>query len=256
MELAFQQIGSGEPVIILHGLFGMSDNWMSIAKSLSEEYTLYLLDLRNHGRSPHHEKMNFQLMARDVTEFIEAHNLEDVTLLGHSLGGKVAMQMAVNHALYLKKLVIVDIANKVYRTSYFEQYIEAMLSMDLKKINTRKDAEKAFLKHENVQPVVLQFLLKNLYRDKNNSFKWHLNLPALKENMDNLLQSVDIKAPVTTDTLFIKGADSGYITEEDESVIGKQFTHVKIVTIENANHWVHFTAAHNFLKALKHFQKN
>jgi pimeloyl-ACP methyl ester carboxylesterase len=166
------------------------------------------------------------------------------------------MQTAVSFPQNLKKLVIVDIANKVYRTSYFEQYLDAMLGMDLREISTRKDAEDAFLKYKEVEPVVLQFLLKNLYREKSNSFKWHLNLTALKENMDNLLQAVNIESPITTDTLFMKGSESGYITTDDETVIHEQFAQVKIETITGANHWVHFTARQNFIRSLKHFQKN
>jgi len=256
MELAFKQIGSGPPIVVLHGLFGMSDNWMNIAKALSLENTFYLLDLRNHGRSPHDDEINFQLMAEDVGEFLISQKLKDVTLLGHSLGGKVAMQTAVNAPQYLNKLIIVDIANKIYHTSYFEEYIDAMLAMDLSSITSRNDAEKSFLEKRNVETEVLQFLLKNLYRDENNHFTWRLNLSALRNNLDNILTDIKIELPVFIDTLFMSGSESGYITLEDESRIRKEFQNVTIATVKGANHWVHFSAQQNFIDILRNFQKS
>jgi len=254
MELAFKQLGNGIPVVILHGLFGMSDNWLNIAKALSDEYAFYLLDLRNHGRSPHSEQMNFRLMSEDVIEFLDFHNLKDVTLLGHSLGGKVAMQTASQHPDSLNKLVIVDIANRVYRNSYFEEYIDALLEIDLDSLESRKDAENAFLKHKKVEHTVLQFLLKNLYRDENNSFKWRFNLKALKDNLENLLDVTALQSPVMVNTLFMKGSESEYITSKDTSAIHKQFSNCRIAEINGANHWVHFTAQRNFIDVFKSFQ--
>jgi len=253
MKLAFKQIGSGPPVIVLHGLFGMSDNWMNIAKKLSSEYCFYLLDLRNHGNSPHDDQIDFPLMAQDVREFLDSHHLTDVALLGHSLGGKVAMQTAVQSDQNLDKLIIVDIANKVYQTSYFEEYIDAMLAIDLSAVESRRDAEKVFLEQKNVDVAVLQFLLKNLYRGKDNNFQWRLNLQALKNNMNNLLTDIHIDKPVKTKTLFMKGSESAYIKKEDETGIKNEFENVQIVSIEGANHWVHFSAQQNFITALKSF---
>jgi esterase len=255
MKLAFKQIGAGPPIVILHGLFGMSDNWMNIAKKLSAEYCFYLLDLRNHGHSPHDDQINFQLTADDVTEFLDTHKLFDVTLLGHSLGGKVAIQTAVQSAYYLKKLVIADIANKVYQTSYFEEYMNAMLSIDLSDIQSRKDAEKAFLAQRVVEPAVLQFLLKNLYRDADNNFKWRLNLKALKNNINNILTDIKIEDPVQIATIFMKGSESAYIRPEDETRIKSEFENARIVMIDGANHWLHFSAQDNFITALKNFQE-
>jgi esterase len=256
MKLAFKQLGNGRPVVILHGLFGMSDNWLNIAKALSDEYSFYLLDLRNHGRSPHSDQMNFKLMSEDVVEFLDFHNLQDITLLGHSLGGKVAMQTAAQHPERLGKLVVVDIANKVYRNSYFEEYIDALLEIDVNRIESRKEAQNAFLRQKKVEPAVLQFLLKNMYRDKDNSFKWHLNLKALKSNLENLLDVTALKSPVILDTLFMKGSESDYITSQDIQDIYEQFHNCQIAVIDGANHWVHFSAQKNFIDAFKSFQNS
>jgi len=256
MDLVFRKIGSGPAIVVMHGLFGMSDNWMNIAKELSSRYTFYLLDLRNHGRSPHDDDINFELMAEDVAKFLDTSKLKDITLLGHSLGGKVAIQTAAHFPQYLKKLVVVDIANKVYQTSYFEEYIDAMLSIELESIRSRRDAEGAFLEKRNVETGVLHFLLKNLYRDENNHFKWRLNLLALKNNMNNLLTNIKIESTITTNTLFMKGSESGYITQQDEGEIKKDFQNVRIAEVVGANHWVHFSAPKNFINVLTDFQKS
>lgn len=253
MDLAYKSIGSGPPIIVLHGLFGMSDNWMSVAKALSKDYTFYLVDLRNHGRSPHSDALSFQLMAEDVAHFLETHQLNQVTLLGHSLGGKVAINVADQFPKYLEKLVVVDIANKVYQTSYFEEYIDVMLQMNLNEIKTRSDAEKAFMQQRKVDIAVLQFLLKNLYREDDGTFKWRLNLTALKENINNILTDVKLNSPVKIETLFMKGSQSTYISAEDEKNIKRDFENVRIKTIPGANHWVHSSAQQNFINALLDF---
>lgn len=256
MDLACKQIGSGPPVVVLHGLFGMSDNWLSIARELKEHYTFYLPDLRNHGRSPHDKLINYDVMAKDVTVFLDKYNLKKITLIGHSLGGKVAMNLAALYPAYLRKLVVVDITNKIYRSSYFEEYIDVMLSLDLTKLHSRREAEEAFLNKKEVPFNILQFLLKNLYRNNDNQFKWRLNLTALKENMGNVLSAVNISSPVLTDTLFMKGSESNYILEQDYKDIKKDFPNANVVVIDGANHWVHAAAPQNFIKAFLNFQES
>jgi pimeloyl-ACP methyl ester carboxylesterase len=253
MKLHFQKLGEGPVIVVLHGLFGMSDNWLTIAKKMEFEYCFYLLDLRNHGRSPHSNEFNYQQMGEDVQEFCESHNLTKVNLLGHSMGGKVAISFANNDPGHLEKLIIVDMANKVYTSSIFEKFIEVMVSVDLEKISTRKEAENMFLQKMNVYPAVLQFLLKNLYRDKNNKFNWYLNLHALKENLENILTKVVLDGPIKINTLFMRGSDSDYIKEGDEREIKEQFINSRIITIDGANHWVHSSAQQNFVRALRNF---
>lgn len=253
MKLHFKKIGKGPVIVILHGLFGMSDNWMTIAKTLASDYCFYLLDLRNHGRTSHSMEFTYQLMANDVAEFLEDHRLKDIILIGHSMGGKSAMSFASSHSELLNKLVIVDIANKNYKTSYFEKYIDVMLSFDLKEIKSRKEAETLFMEKCTVYPGTLQFLLKNLYRDEKNIFFWRLNLNSLKKNLPNILSKVNIPNPVVTQTLFMKGAKSDYISDEDAGDLQKQFVNSQIVEIDGATHWVHSTAPHNFYEALTAF---
>lgn len=253
MDLAFKKVGSGTPLVILHGLFGMSDNWMSIAKALSDKYTFYLLDLRNHGHSPHTDNIDFPLMAEDVVHFLDTHNLKKVILLGHSLGGKVAIQVADKYPSLLSKLIVVDIANREYKSTWFEDYIDVMLGIDLEDIHTRKEAEQSFLTQKNVEITVVQFLLKNLYRNEKNEFCWWLNLKALKNNMTKLLAHVELTSKIGVHTLFIKGANSHYISAEDEAVIQNSFLNSHIVTIPGANHWVHAAAPQLFIKELNGF---
>lgn len=253
MKLNFKKFGKGPAIIILHGLFGMSDNWMTIAKMLSRQYCFYLLDLRNHGQSPHSEEFDYTLMANDVAEFLDDHNLKNVNLLGHSMGGKAAISFAVSYAHLIKTLIVVDVANKNYSSSYFENYIDVMLSLNLQEIRTRKEAEKAFLEKLPVYPIVLQFLFKNLEREENGSFSWKLNLVSLKNNLPNILKKVAVPKPIITRTLFMKGAESDYISAEDFRDIKTQFINSRITEIAGANHWVQSTAPHNFIKALTTF---
>lgn len=253
MRLHSKIIGKGPVIVVLHGLFGMSDNWLTVAKNLSNQFCFYLLDLRNHGRSEHSIDFNFELMAEDVIAFCEDQNLTDISLLGHSMGGKTAICVAVKKPHILKNLIIVDMANKNYNSSIFRKYIEIMLSMDLPELKSRKDAEEIFREKHLANPAVMQFLLKNLYRDEKNHFKWRLNLPSLRDNIDNILMKIEIENPILLNTLFMKGSESDYITEEDEREIKEQFINARVVTIEGANHWMHSSAPSNFMHALTTF---
>ena len=253
MELNFKQIGKGPAIVVLHGLFGMSDNWISIAKKMSDDYCFYLVDLRNHGKSPHSEVFNYDVMTHDVKLFLEKQNLSEVTLVGHSMGGKVAIGLSVKYPQFLKKLIVVDVALRKYQSKHFARFINTMLAVDLHKEQSRKNIENYLLSELKIHPAIILFLLKNLYTNADNKFHWRINLHALKKNIDPILGSIDIDEPVMIESLFMKGSESDYIMPDDERVIKQKFPNSQVIEIEKATHWVHSSAPLNFEKALRNF---
>lgn len=237
MELQAKIQGQGPAVIILHGLLGTMDNWQTIANSISETHTVCLLDLRNHGRSPHAEKMNYHLMAEDVASFMSENWINSAVVIGHSMGGKVAMQLAMDNPDLVEKLIVVDIAPREYKPGHLEIF-KALSSIDLKKLKDRREAEK--LLSESIDDIsTVQFLLKNLSREKDGSFSWKMNLPAIEANYKSIIASIESIEQFEKPTLFIKGSRSNHIVEGDTELINKLFPNSKIVTIEGAGHWVH-----------------
>ncbi|MBC7476354.1 MAG: alpha/beta fold hydrolase [Candidatus Sericytochromatia bacterium] len=236
MKLNYRIFGDGQPMIILHGLFGSSDNWLTIGKKFAEKYSVYLLDLRNHGLSPHNDNHEYQTMTDDLNEFIIDHGLENIILLGHSMGGKVSMNFAINYPDKVDKLIIVDISPKKYQHDNL-LLIEAMLSLDIKAISSRDQAEK-FLSEKIPDKSTRLFLLKNLYRKDDLSFAWRLNLNALKQNIitieDSAIENIFLKK-----TFFLQGENSKYITDSDYPLIKKLFPNSIIKKISGAGHWLH-----------------
>lgn len=236
MELNYKQFGQGEPLIILHGLFGTLDNWQTIAKKLSEHFSVFIIDQRNHGKSPHHSIIDYPSMATDLNLFLEQKGIDRTHILGHSMGGKTAMQFALNFPKMLDKLIVVDIAPRAYKGGH-QLIFEALFSLDLDRIQNRREAdEKLAEKIENFG--IRQFLLKNLTRKKEGGYAWKMNLNAIHEHYQDILaatsgQSVDIP------TLFIRGGNSEYIQAEDHALIQQLFTNSSIETIDHAGHWVH-----------------
>jgi esterase len=266
MELAFRQLGEGAPLVILHGLYGSSDNWYSIGKELAKEYTVYLTDQRNHGRSPHSNVHNYKVMADDLFEFFDKHNLNKAIILGHSMGGKTAMLFALQHPQMVHKLVVADIAPKAYtglaqlNTHSIEHLniMQGLVSVNVTLISSRKEVEKnlgQFIPDERIR----QFLLKNLYRDEQNRFQWRINVEALRRNLPEILAGIDIdKNSVDQNSdvipvLFIKGEKSDYIDGSDFSDIKNLFPLAEIVTVQNAGHWLHAEQPQAFLKCLHEF---
>lgn len=251
MKLAYQEVGEGEPVIILHGLFGSSDNWLSIAKELSSDYKVYLPDQRNHGDSPHTEEFSYEAMAGDIAEFIEEHQLKDPIVIGHSMGGKAAMRFAVDHSQLLKKLVVVDIAPRYY-PPHHQTILAGLKSIDVDNLKSRKEADNAL--SEYVQELgVRQFLLKNLGRSKQGGYEWKMNLAVIDEKIENVGEPLPEDKKFEKPTLFINGATSNYIKKEDEELINKIFPKAKIQTIAGAGHWVHAEKPGEFLEILTTF---
>ena len=254
MTLNYKEFGQGEPLLILHGLFGMLDNWQSIAKKLSEHFLVYIIDQRNHGKSPHSDDYNYDILADDLLEFMEARELRSAHLVGHSMGGKTAMHFALRYPAAVRSLVVVDIAPRAYQGGH-EAYFEAMLALDLTKIKERKEAEH-FLATRIADAAELQFLLKNLSRNDvtDEHFEWKMNLRSLYRNYPTIMGGVGA-AGETLDkpTLFVRGGRSQYIREDDKELILTRFPKAQLVTIPNAGHWVHAEQPEAFLAAITDF---
>ncbi len=246
MELNFKKIGSGEPLIILHGLFGSLDNWMTLAKQWSSNFEVYLVDQRNHGQSPHSEDFSYELMATDLLELIQTENIEQPILLGHSMGGKTVMEFSMLHPDLIKKLIIVDIAPVSYEVHHYA-IIDALESVPLHEINSRKEAE-IYLSEKINEPGVRQFLLKNLYWKEKELLSWRFNLKVLSNQIIPISQYSIQDGVFDGETLFIKGSNSNYILPIYTDRIQDKFPNYELNVIEGAGHWVHAEKMSEFSK--------
>ena len=253
MKLFCRQFGSGKPMVILHGLFGISDNWVSIARELGEQYTVYAPDLRNHGQSQHSPAFDFAVLEDDLLELTEEYCLEDIVLMGHSLGGKTAMFYALHHPQTIKKLIIVDIGLKKAPVNMEHQMlINAMLDVDFSKVRSRSDVERQLETRVHSQRL-RQFLLKSVYWRDKQSLDWRLNLKAINENLLNIFEGADVIGTFNGPVLFIRGGRSEYIKDEDLAGLKIKFPGALVKTIPEAGHWVHADAPGEFLEAVRAF---
>lgn len=253
MELYYQTIGTGRPLVILHGLFGSSDNWRSIAKQLAEKAQVITVDLRNHGRSPHSAEHNYALMADDLAELLEKLKLDKVDLIGHSMGGKAAMVFSQRYPQKLHKLVVVDIAPRQYQDEH-SSIFKALLALDLSSYTSRIEVDKA-LEQALPNKAVRQFLLMNLALN-DGQLNWQINLQALFDNYPQLLKAVCEISPETSlseiPSCFIRGSQSDYVRDDDEALIKNCFPNAQIITLD-AGHWVHAEAPQQFLTKISEF---
>ncbi|HLW29908.1 MAG TPA: alpha/beta fold hydrolase [Brumimicrobium sp.] len=250
MELNYKKYGEGKPFIILHGLFGSSDNWHTHGKKLAEYFEVYLVDQRNHGDSKWSDEFSYDLMAEDLHEFIQKHALEEVIIMGHSMGGKTAMRYAQLYPENVEKLIIVDMGVKEYPISH-DGIIEGLKSLDLDTISSRSEANKELAKSIG-NSAVRQFLLKNLNREEQNRFSWKINLPILEEKLHEIVSALP-KKETLIDTLFIAGGQSDYILPEDHDNIRKYFPLAEFHVIERAGHWIHAEAPEEFMEEVMGF---
>ncbi|AVI50251.1 alpha/beta hydrolase [Pukyongia salina] len=238
MILHSQIIGEGKPFIILHGLLGMGDNWKTLARQFSLlGFEIHLVDQRNHGRSFHSDEFNYELLANDLYNYCKHHGLADLLLLGHSMGGKTAMQFATEHPDMVSKLLVADIAPKAY-PQHHQDIFKALLSLDFERIKTRGEAEEVLSKYIK-EAGIRQFLLKNLYWKEKGVLGLRANLEILNREIEEVGKPLPENAIYTGATLFLAGANSGYINAMDEILIKKHFPAASIVTISNAGHWLH-----------------
>lgn len=250
MQLNFKKVGEGEPLVILHGLFGSLDNWLSLAKKLGEHFEVFIVDARNHGQSPHSDVFNYDVMADDLYEFLMLHNIVDPIILGHSMGGKTAMQFAMNYPNQLSKLIVVDIAPKSYPVHH-TTILEGLLVLNLEVINTRKGADEELSKFID-DFSTRQFLLKNLYWVEKDKLAWRFNLSAINDKIEIIGQGLENIEVFEKPTLFIRGEKSNYITQNDFDIIKKIFPNAKIKTM-NTGHWIHAENPIEFLQILTSF---
>lgn len=246
----YREFGQGAPIVILHGLFGFSDNWQTIAKGLAEHHLVITPDLRNHGRSPHLPTHTYPQMADDLKAFLEEHWIFSTDLVGHSMGGKVAMQFALHHPDMVNKLVVVDIAPGQAPDNHSDIF-RSLFDLDLSQISTRQEAD-AFLAARIPDFGTRQFLLKNITRHTDGTFTWKMNLPVLWQEYPSILAAVDGE-PFNKPALFIRGSRSGYIKDADFSFIHALFPQADIKTVENAGHWVHADQPETLLQMLRAF---
>lgn len=250
MKLYYREMGEGDPLVILHGLFGFSDNWQTHAKKLAEYYRVILVDLRNHGRSDWSDDFSYEIMAEDVLELFDDLALEDVVLVGHSMGGKVAMHVAAKREEILQKLIIVDMGIKGY-PMHHDHIIEGIKSVHLDAISARSEAEEQLKEHIDSEGV-RQFLLKNMFWKEKGQLAWRMNVEVLEREMPKILGPFEADE-IFTPTLFIRGALSNYVLDEDIPSIEAQFPDLEVITIEGAGHWVHAEAPNEFQEALLGF---
>ena len=250
--------GAGPPLVIMHGLLGAARNWMAIAKRLGEDHEVHALDLRNHGRSPWADTMPYQDMAQDVAAYIESNGLTSPTVLGHSMGGKVAMSLALTTPDIVGRLVVADISPVPYqregRTSFLD-YIDAMMALDLAPITRRSEADKA-MADAIPDKAVRGFLLQNLVPDEaNGGFYWRCNLPALSNRMADILDAPepDSWAPYQGRTLFLKGARSDYVRDSHTALIRSLFPRATFESLADAGHWLHAEQPRPFMAAVRSF---
>jgi esterase len=251
MQLNFRSFGRGEPLIILHGLFGSHGNWHSVSQSLADQYQSFALDLRNHGESPHNSRMDYPVMADDVMEFMDRQGLDRAHLLGHSLGGKVAMQFALEHPGRVKRLLVLDICPRVY-PPHHQEILSALLELDLFVCRTRADVERA-LEPRIPDLALRRFLLKNLHRDSNGGLHWRFGLREIQANYHRLCEAVPVTTPFDHPTLFLKGEHSDYISETDLPDIRARFPQAQLVTIQGAGHLAHVENRAGFLEPVTSF---
>ncbi len=256
MRLFYREFGDKQktPLVILHGLFGISDNWVSFGRKMSENYHVLIPDQRNHGQSQHCPLFDYPLLTEDLYEFINEHNLDDPIILGHSMGGKVAMNFALNYPLLSKALIVADMSPRAYKANRHHQtFIRAMRSVDFSKIRYRREIEDILSK--TISSVrIRQFLLKNIYRDEQKKLGWRINLDSIGANLPKIFEAIEKQdTQYSNPALFIRGAQSEYVPEEDFPLIRRNFVHAQIKTIENAGHWLHAEQAGEFLGICRDF---
>ena len=250
MELFYRTYGEGKPFVILHGLFGFSDNWNSMAKKISEYFFVITVDLRNHGHSPWSEDFSYELMAEDLKELFDTLKLDQAIVMGHSMGGKTAITFYSLFPDLVERLIVVDMGIKAY-PPHHTHILQAIDAVNLDSIKTRREAEE-ILKKKIDSFSIIQFLLKNLHWLDKEKLAWRMNIDVLKRRMNEILKKIEL-SNVPIPSLFIIGECSNYVLEEDIPVLENIFLDAKFQTIDNAGHWVHAENPNDFLMTVLAF---
>jgi len=247
MNLFFREAGQGTPLIILHGLFGSSDNWYTLSKVFAERFRVFTIDQRNHGQSPHTPEHDYKLLTEDLEEFIQQHQLKDPIILGHSMGGKTAMNFALRYPDQTGKLIVVDIMPKAYPLHH-DHIFSGMKALDLGSLKSRNEAEQILAKHIS-KVEERQFIMKNLGRNDQLQFEWKLNLPVLDSHINEMMEGLQYEGQYTGRTLFIKGGKSNFYQAGDEAIVAKYFPNTEWVTLDTG-HWVQAEQPKEFAKVV------
>lgn len=252
MKLFYRRSGQGQPLIILHGLFGLSDNWNTISNKLSKDFDVITADLRNHGNSPHSDEWTYTAIANDIVELSDDLGLPRFSLIGHSLGGKISMQLASLYPHRLNKLVVADMAPKDYPGKQFG-FIEKLLQLDLSRISTRREME-AELSRLIPDNATVQLLIKNIrLLPSETGGEWKFNLKVLAENQDRIGKTFQLKENIPVPALFIRGERSNYVLDDDLGMISRYFPNYTLNTVAGAGHWLHAEKPEEFTQAIRDF---
>lgn len=263
MKLFYREYGEGEPIIITHGLFGMSDNWIPIAKKLAEKYKIYVPDMRNHGNSPHSDIHTYEAMSRDLFEFIEDKNIEKAIFIGHSMGGKTVLQFAEKFPERVKKMIIVDISPALYipTNEFFKKALNHKLLLEnLKNINLNTFKNRAeltaFVNKNFKNPFLIHLILKNVKKEKS-GFVWKININAFYDNLSEMRRKIKLSENVKNiETLFIFGSNSPYFRGKDKEYIKTHLPKSEIKIIPGAGHLIHIEKEDYLTNIIKSFTKS
>lgn len=246
--------GSGKPLLILHGFLGMSDNWKTMGTQFGENgFQVHLLDLRNHGRSLHSDDFNYEIMVQDVFDYCKSHNLDTIDILGHSMGGKIAMLFAATYPEKVNKLIVADIGPKFY-PEHHQTIFEGLNAIDFSKKPSRSEVE-AILGQYVTDFGTRQFLMKSLYRKEPEQLAFRFNLPVFNTKMEEIGKELPVTAVFEKPTLFIRGGNSNYILDSDFENIKQHFPLAIIETIPNVGHWLHAENPKLFYEIISSFLK-
>jgi esterase len=248
VKLFYREYGTGDPVVILHGLFGSSDNWLTQAKLLADTYRVFTVDLRNHGLSPHHPDFDYKAMVNDLHIFFTDHNVKGATLIGHSMGGKAAMNFALAHQEQVGKLIVVDIAPRFYDLEHY-MIADGLAAIPIERIQSRNEAEEV-LKEYVSDAGTRQFLLKNLQRKDEGGFSWKINLQVIREKLKNIGEDLLFEGPFERPALFVRGQRSSYVLDADMKRIKEVFPYASLETMDTG-HWVQAEKPQEFVSLVK-----
>ncbi|MEY4386802.1 MAG: hypothetical protein RLY20_2085 [Verrucomicrobiota bacterium] len=251
MQLHFTELGAGAPLIVLHGLLGSHQNLLPACRRFAEHFHVFALDQRNHGHSPHHDEMSYELMAADVVRFMDAHQLASAHVLGHSMGGKTAMQLALHHPNRVNKLIVVDMSPCAYGPR-FAKLLQSLRDLHPERCQTRAEADAA-LAASVPEESLRQFLLKNLVPQDGGGYRWRIGLESIAANYDRLRSAIDSTLPFTGEALFLLGGKSDYVGEADREEIHRLFPSAQFATVQGAGHWVHAEKLVEFVEAAMNF---
>ena len=250
MTLAFTEIGEGEPIVILHGLFGSGRNWASIAKALADTYRVITVDLPNHGASEWTERVTYQGLAEATANFLTQHDLQGCTLLGHSMGCKTAMTLALSQGELISRLIVADIAPVPYDHDNLA-VIEALAAVDLASVKSRNEAEAQMAVHISDR-MLRAFLLQNLRRE-GDGYQWRINLEGLKASLPDLHGFPEFDTTFEKPAVFIAGAESDFVEPEHHAEIDRLFPNSSVVDLTYAGHWLHADNPKAFIQAVVQF---